>query len=269
MKKIDLLIIDAQNDFCDPKGALYVKGADKDSISLADFIENHSQRLNHIFATLDSHHNYDIAHPLYWENKEGESPSPFTIISDEDVRRGLWRTSREEDREQGVSYVRALSERGKAPLTIWPPHCLIGSWGTQIEANIFRALDRWERENISMVNTIFKGSNPATEHYGALEAEIPQSDDSATERHYPIIEKLRDSDMVLIAGQALDYCVAHTIRQLAESMGDVHLAKLILLEDCSSPVDPNSETCSLFLRDFQERGMKVMKSLDVGEWLYK
>jgi len=38
MKKIDLLIIDPQLDFCSPKGSLFVPNADKDMSRLAKMV---------------------------------------------------------------------------------------------------------------------------------------------------------------------------------------------------------------------------------------
>ena len=40
MRKNALLLIDVQNDFCDPNGALFVPGAEEDSKRTAEFIEN-------------------------------------------------------------------------------------------------------------------------------------------------------------------------------------------------------------------------------------
>ena len=58
---IQLLIIDPQNDFCDPKGSLFVPGADGDMTRLATMIDRISPKLADIHVTLDSHHLVDIA----------------------------------------------------------------------------------------------------------------------------------------------------------------------------------------------------------------
>jgi len=262
MKTIDLLIIDTQNDFCDPRGALYVQGAEADSSRLADFINKQSSVINNIHITLDSHHQYDIAHPMYWLNPLGNHPEPFTIISVDDVKCRRWVTSKEEDRKHGEDYVTALALKGKYSLCIWPPHCLIGSWGTQIQTDVFNALSDWEITNRAIADKIYKGSNPGTEHYGALEAEIPQSDDETTKMHIDLVEKLNESHMILIAGQALDYCVANTVRQLAQQIGDENIEKLVLLEDCCSSVDPISGISKFFLEELSSKGMKIVKSTD-------
>ncbi|MDA3812481.1 MAG: isochorismatase family protein [Spirochaetaceae bacterium] len=265
MKKIDLLIIDAQNDFCEPEGALYVNGAENDCKRLAEFINRNSALFSNLYVTLDSHHNYDIAHPLYWIDTEGNHPDPFTIITEEDVKSGKWITNREEEREQGLRYVRTLSEKGKYSLCIWPPHCLIGSWGTQIQENVFKALNSWEIKNRTPVNTIYKGINPGTEHYGAFEAEVPQLDDKKTEMNLNIINELNQSDLILLAGQALDFCVANTVRQLASVLGDKNIQKMVLLKDCCSSVDPGSGLADQFIKELNIKGMKVINSSEFKE----
>lgn len=262
MKKTDLLIIDAQNDFCEPEGALYVGGAREDSLRLAEFITENSSIINNIYVTLDSHHNYDIAHPLYWVDSNGCHPDPFTVISVDDVNSGRWKTSLKKDRDHGLRYVGELSQRGKYQLCIWPPHCLIGSWGTQIQEDIFRAICSWETEHIAQVQMIYKGYNPSTEHYGAFEAEVPMDNDPSTKMRTDITDNLKESDSIIIAGQALDYCVANTVRQLAGILHPDEIKKIILLGDCCSSVDPSSGLSSDFLKEMIKKGMISLESLN-------
>jgi nicotinamidase-related amidase len=266
MKNIDLFIIDVQNDFCDSHGALYVNGADQDSIRLANFIRAYSNRFKDVFITLDSHHNFDIAHPVYWVNEQGNHPDPFTVITVKDMEQGIWRTSRPEDQNHGTEYVKTLAEKGKYSLCIWPPHCLIGSWGTQVQKDVLRSLSEWEIAGLSMVHKIYKGNNPFTEHYGALEAEIPQNDDHSTALRTDLIERLKESEMILIAGQALDYCVANTVRQMVENMSRETMKKIVLLKDCCSSVDPASGLSDAFLQEMSRKGVRILNSTDlVGE----
>lgn len=71
MKKIHLLIIDAQNDFCDKSGALYVSGADDDMKRLADFIDKYRSKISGITVTFDLHKSFHIASPVFWVDKSG------------------------------------------------------------------------------------------------------------------------------------------------------------------------------------------------------
>ncbi|CAM9260268.1 unnamed protein product, partial [Choristocarpus tenellus] len=84
-----LLIVDPQNDF-HPGGSLAIPGADTDAERIASLITQHGGNIDEIFVTLDSHHKMDIAHPKFWKNSEGFAPSPFTLITTEDIIAGRW-----------------------------------------------------------------------------------------------------------------------------------------------------------------------------------
>ena len=89
MKNIHLAIIDPQADFADPRGSLYVPGAQEDMQRLGTMIERLIDKITDITVTLDSHRTVDIAHPLTHKNSKGEHPQPFTIISAEDYDKGV------------------------------------------------------------------------------------------------------------------------------------------------------------------------------------
>ena len=54
-RRIHVLGIDWQVDFCDPKGALFVAGADVDTGRMAKFINRIGPRVEMFHFTLDSH----------------------------------------------------------------------------------------------------------------------------------------------------------------------------------------------------------------------
>ena len=89
-KSVHLVVIDPQVDFCDPRGALYVKGAENDMTRLARMVGRLSSKLDDIHVTLDSHRLIDVAHPIFWKDSTGRSPAPFTIITAKDVENGRW-----------------------------------------------------------------------------------------------------------------------------------------------------------------------------------
>ena len=128
MKKIGLIIIDPQVDFCDPNtGSLYVPGAEKSMERVANMIDRIRDKLYAINITMDCHHELDIAHPIFWVDGSGKnSPNPFTIITVDDVKRSVWKAARLDLQQKAVEYVEKLAANGRYPLCIWPPHCLIG-----------------------------------------------------------------------------------------------------------------------------------------------
>ena len=82
-KRVHLLIIDMQVDFCHDNGTLYVPGAQDDIRRLTEFIYRHGERITAITCSLDSHLPFQIFHPAWWANESGRHPDPFPIITKE------------------------------------------------------------------------------------------------------------------------------------------------------------------------------------------
>lgn len=261
-KQIHLFIIDPQVDFCSPNGALYVAGADQDMSRLATMVGRLGGAIDAITVTLDSHHPIDIAHPIFWRDSSGAHPGPFTIISADDVNAGMYRTTHPGMMDRAARYVNQLKENGRYPLCIWPPHCLIGSGGHAIMPELFSELRQWEERHLRMMNLVTKGSNPWTEHYSAVQADVPDPQDPGTSINWDLIGALKGADTILIAGEALSHCVANTIRDVADNFGPENVRKFCLLEDCSSNVPGFEQFGEAFVRDLAAMGMQVIRSTD-------
>jgi nicotinamidase/pyrazinamidase len=156
--------------------------------------------------------------------------------------------------------VQQLARAGRYALVIWPEHCLIGTWGHNVQADVMAALNRWARARMEVVDFVTKGSNPFTEHYSAVQAEVPDPADPSTLVNTRFIETLAQADEVLIAGEALSHCVANTVRDIAANFGDENIKKLVLLQDCSSPVAGFEGLAQQFLAEMTARGMRVIQS---------
>lgn len=253
---VQLLIIDPQNDFCNPKGSLFVNGADQDMKRLAEFVIAKKDKLDDIHVTLDSHHLVDIAHPIFWMDSKGVNPAPFTIITSQDVFGGAWRTTNPQAMDRATKYVKALEANGRYPLCIWPPHCLIGSWGYIVNDELYKALAEWEKD-FAMVAYVTKGSNFWTEHYSAVQADVPDPEDPGTQLNQKLIKDLTDADMILLAGEARDYCLANTVRDIANNFGDDNIKKMYLLQDCTSDVGNPAGIGEDFVKEMTGRGMNL------------
>lgn len=286
MKKIHLLIIDPQNDFCDilakrgepagmvlPDGtrfraALPVPGANEDMKRLAAMIDRIGSKLEDIHVTMDSHRLIDIAHPIWFMDQNGNMPANFTIISADDIENGIWTTRNPVFRQRTLEYARKLKAGGKYLLCIWPPHCIIGTWGHNVQEDLNAALQRWSEKEFAMVDYVTKGSNPWTEHYGAMEAEVPDPEDPSTSLNTDFLTMLSEADMVVVAGEALSHCVKSTVTQIADNIGDEHIKKFHILTDCTSPVPavpggPDFPAIAqAFLKDMEARGMTLTTSVD-------
>jgi nicotinamidase-related amidase len=228
-----LLIIDAQHDFCNPKGALYVQGADKDMERLARFIEQNIFQLNKIFLSIDNHLFNDIAHPSFWEDKNKKSPAPFTQITAKDVEEGKWKARF--DPEKSLKYLKDLEKDGKFSHFIWPTHCLVGSLGASIDEKIMTATMTWCKASGKDYVAVHKGLYPFTEHFGIFAAQIPDTNVPETQLNTELIAQLNRYDNIFVAGEAKSHCVATSIQQAMDFAPEL-AKKMIILEDCMSDV---------------------------------
>lgn len=262
-QKVHLVVIDPQNDFCDPQGALYVRGAECDIERLAKMVTRLAQKLDDIHVTLDSHRLIDVAHPIFWKDSGGQHPAPFTILTASDVESGRWTPVLPSLYRRMLHYVRTLEANARYPLCIWPPHCLIGSAGHNVVPLLRTALQSWEEQRFALVDYVTKGSNPWTEHYSAVCADVPDPEDPGTQINTRFIQTLMDADLVAIAGEAGSHCLANTVRDIATNFGDDSaIQRLVLLTDATSPVpgfEPYQET---FMREMSARGMQLSTTRD-------
>ena len=257
-KRIELLIIDPQVDFCDPaRGALYVPGAERDMGRLAAMIRRVKDKLDDIHVTLDSHHFIHIAHPIFWKDSQGAHPPVFTSISRTDVEEGIWTPTAPGMYRRALEYVRRLEENGRYELTVWPPHCLIGSPGHTVFPELFAALTEWE-SRFAFVDYVTKGSNILTEHYSAVQADVPDPADASTQINTRLIRTLENADLVVIAGEARTHCLAHTVRDIANNFGDdSFVSKLVLLTDAASDIPGFEPHAQSFIGEMVGRGMQL------------
>lgn len=257
-QRIELLVIDPQVDFCDlARGALYVPGADDDMRRLAAMIRRLKPKLDDIHVTLDSHHFIHIAHPIFWKDSRGHHPPPFTRIARAEVEEGVWTPTVPGMYRRALEYVRRLEQNGRYELTVWPPHCLIGSPGHAVFPELFAALTEWETR-FAFVDYVTKGSNILTEHYSAVQADVPDPSDASTQINTRLIQTLERADLIAIAGEARTHCLANTVRDIADSFGDdSFVSKLVLLTDAASDI-PGFETHAQdFMSEMAARGMQL------------
>lgn len=284
--KTHLVIIDPQNDFMDipaskgdpvgltlPDGTQFrstlpVPGALADMGRVAHLVDRIGKRLDDIHVTLDSHRVIDVAHPGFWRDADGNRPAPFTLITHAEIKSGMWSPRSQAYRQRMLDYTAELERAGKFILMIWPEHCLIGSWGHNVVDVLRTSLAKWERDSFATIDFVTKGTNTFTEHYGALMAEVPDPADPSTQLNGGFLSVLQEADIIAIAGEASSHCVATTIQQIVDNIGDQHLPKIHILKDCMSPVpqSPGSPDfpaiAEQFLADMQARGLVLTTSTD-------
>lgn len=304
-RRVHLLLIDLQRDFCLPEGALFVAGRDgrgaiDDSERLARFVYRNLTLLTDITCTLDTHTPQQVFSPDFWTDADGRPLGPDRELTAEEVGAGAVRPAPGIAAMLGVDdgwlhrelvhYCGSLEAEGRYRLHLWPQHCLLGGDGHSLvgvvqEARIFHALVRR-----SPVRSVLKGDHPLTENYSVFAPEV-------RERHAPapagsraarpvrieneLIEELLAADRVVVAGQATSHCVMWSVDDLlAESdrrTGDL-ANRIYVLEDCMSPVVVRDPGSSEILFDFsdqaraaaarwRERGVHLVRStVDPDDW---
>lgn len=295
--KVHLLVIDPQQDFCDPNGSLFVPGADKDMDRLAAMVLRLKGKLDDISVTLDSHRKVDIAHPIWLLDENGDRPSPFNVLGltgnpkkasytlgdgtvieqqvpgDKIVsvvgpdQGKIYRTRLASYMDRTLMYLNALTEGARYGHTVWPEHCLIGSEGHKVRPAFFDACAEWE-EQFALTEYVTKGSNMWTEHFSGVRAEVPDPEDPTTLMNTELVQRLADADIIALAGEALSHCMANTVTDIADKFGDENVKKMVLLTDATSSV-PNPPGTTLFtdladkfMADLTRRGMQTNTTVD-------
>lgn len=234
MKEV-LLIIDPQNDFVDPKGSLYIPGAEKGIEEICKVIKERNP--HKIIITQDTHQPYHIGHPCYWKG----AILPFTKIGIEDIKSG-----KHEPKFLGsigkrnlVNYFSKLPEKTH---TVWPEHCIEGTWGWVFPENLVETLKDWQLKNRGKsYEVIQKGMDPNHEMYSAF-TRIDRSGIGVKVNTQ--IRQLSRYDKVLISGFAKDVCVSWSVQDLY--LSGLFKDKLVFLDACMTGLDPKAKTLEIY-----------------------
>jgi nicotinamidase-related amidase len=287
--RISLLLVDAQNTFCIPGFELFVSGrsgngAVDDNVRLCQFIYRNLGKITDITATMDTHLSQQIFHPIFFVDKDGNHPAPYTVIQAEELQRGTWKfnpalaprhkVTPEYGQKMMIHYAEHLRKRGKYALTIWPYHAMLGGIGHALVPAVEEAVFFHSIARISQPKFEIKGDQPFTEHYSVIGPDVTKGPKGETlgKHNDSFIKELMEVDALIIAGQAKSHCVAWTISDLLNDIRitDPDLAKKVyLLEDCTSPVvvpgaDFTDQADEAF-ETFAQSGMNVIKSTDILE----
>ena len=277
-RQIQLLIIDPQNDFCDlPEShrpadpltgqrvspTLPVAGAHADMLRLAGFMRETAASWSDITITLDSHNRLHIAHPTFWKRGDGSSVPPFTAIKAQQVRDGDFQPRDPAALTRALAYLDALDARGRYTLMVWPVHCEIGSWGHNVHAEVRNGYNVWETQQLKVVRKVAKGANTWTEHYSAMQAEVPDESDPDTLLNRPLLAALDRADLLVIAGEASSHCVKATTEDIVDHLPGGRPERVVLLTDCMSPVSGFQSQHEAFLTDMSQRGVQLATTADL------
>lgn len=272
--KLHLMLIDDQEDFVNPNGTLFVKGADQNVRRVAKMVERLRDRIDDVHVTMDSHRLVDISHPLWWVDESGNPPPPFTgvVLSPErelqflDYGTGVKTRARTKSlgaQQRTIEYIEALTKGGRYPHTIWPNHCLIGDGGHNLSPVLSAAIHEWERKRYALCDVVTKGSNPWTEHFSAVMAEVPDPKDPSTQLNRTLVETIEEADIVAWAGEARSHCFANTFRDTVNNFRDPSvLGKMVILTDGTSDVPGFEKYGEDFMVWARDKGVKFSTTTD-------
>jgi len=282
-----LMLIDVQNTFCIPEFELYVggrsgRGAVEDNIRLCQFIYHNLGNITHITATMDTHMTMQVFHAIFFVDKDGNHPAPYTDIHAAEIRDEKWifnpalapqfGIAPEYGQQMMLHYAEALEKKGKYALTIWPYHAMLGGIGHALVSSVEEALFFHSIARNTQYDIEIKGDKPFTENYSVVGPEVltgPMGETLGT-HNTKFIEQLQQFDKLIIAGQAKSHCVAWTVSDLLSDINtvDSELAREVyLLDDCSSPVVvpgvvDHTDAANEAYERFAKAGMNIIKSTD-------
>ncbi len=256
--KNHLLIIDPQNSFCHPQGELYVKGAKEDMERLAGFIEKKADKIDRITVTLDSHNKVHIAHPIWWKDKNGNHPAPFTQIEYDDLVNGIWMAADKAMQKWSEEYLKKTGVN-----TIWPYHCLIGTKGHNVVSPLLEVLNMW-REKYHELDFVCKGTSRFTENFSAVKPSVEVPFDPSTFLNRSLIKSLEESDFIWVAGEASSHCVADTVQDIIRYAEDKKIGKKItLIRDAMSHVEGFEQNAKDFFEKMEKSGAAMSSTKEL------
>lgn len=259
MGKFDLLIIDPQNDFMDIDGAaLPVGGANADMERLSAWLNANRDQVQSITVTLDSHASVGIERTSFWQHGDGSAVNPFTVITAADLQAGRFKPIHGGRDAEVLAYLQALETNAKRQLVVWPVHCVVGTWGHNIQKNLAEALAQWEARTGNVCDKVLKGQNHMTEQYSAFKAEVPREDDARTALRRDLLDKLEQGgNTLLVAGEASSHCVAASVDDMFAHLSPQRLRQTVLLTDCMSPVQGFEESANAMLERARRHGVQA------------
>ncbi|WP_041862219.1 nicotinamidase [Candidatus Kinetoplastidibacterium stringomonadis] len=265
MMKIHLMIIDPQNDFCDiPKNkyqtpTLPISGSNNDMERLGKFIYFNINIISEMTITLDSHFSMDIAHTCFWKRGDNDL-EPFSKITSDEIIKGNITPKTKYNKKQIINYFEYIEESEKEGLTIWPVHCEIGTWGSNINNYVQAPRNIWEEINSKKANVILKGLDPLREQFSALSKDNRKNKKCINNK---LIKYLDKYDILLIAGESSSHCVKRTMEDLIYNSSRKDPHSIMLLTDCMSPVNGYEKNTKDFLLHMESLGVTITNSTEV------
>ena len=256
-ERVLFLGIDVQQDFMD-NGALGVPGAHGDVERMTQFIYNNMDKISNIAVSLDTHTPHQIFHPCWWVDKDGNNPAPYTAITLADLDAGKYLPVINPQKTR--DYVEHLEKDGKKTLVVWSYHCLQGTTGAALENQFANMIYFHSVAKKAVVQRLVKGQDPLSEMYGIIKPEY----DIQNYINIDFLNKLETYDKIVISGEARDYCVYESLKQMLEYYANNTevLKKVYILEDCMSAIGNPADVDKMYADLQNQYKFNIVKSTD-------
>ncbi len=257
-------LIDVQVDFVfpAPTGRLTVPGAVEDTRRTLEWIYRNVHQITQIAASLDTHTPFQIFYPSWWKNRQGEHPAPFTVITADDVRQGIWQPVTEP--VWSIRYLEELERDGKKQLMIWPFHCMEGTTGRALVPALSEAVMYHSGARMAQPTYLTKGTIAHTEFYSVVEPEVKYSKHPEGGLNTRFLDMIAKFDLIYVAGQARSHCVLETMNSVMRHFAaqpDI-IRKLRFLDDCTSSIPGFEKATEAAINQFVAKGMRLVKATD-------
>lgn len=256
--------IDLQIDFVFPApiGKLPVPNALNDAKNAVEWLYRNIHLITATAFSLDTHTPFMIFYPTWWVNDKGQSPAPYTIISEADVRNGKWMPIAEP--EWSLYYVEQLESVGKKQLMIWPFHCMEGTVGRALVPELSEAVSCHSGARFAQPTYLTKGTISQVEFYSVLEPEVkyPHHPDGGFNTAFA--DFVASFDLIYVFGEARSHCVLETMNSVLKTFGnrpDI-LKKIRYLNDCTSSIPGFEKTTEAAIKVYVSKGVQLVNSTD-------
>lgn len=227
-----LILIDCQNDFVSKDGTMYIDGAEESKKNIEAFIRTNMHRLDNIWLSMDLHSPYSINFAQFWGTILGGD-----LVEDGGIRTSeigtVWKPVLKDLADtEDYNKVISLYKESYEILPIYPPHCVYGTSGTNIDEGVMSAVMSWSSFSKQNFTVMMKGANTLVDELSFLNPVLPK--DAVPD--LKTVEQIRSYNEVFVAGYALDYCVKAFFESILRVKEYASLSNLTLLRDCTNAV---------------------------------
>lgn len=219
-----LLVIDLQNDFANQRGSLYVDKSEEIIEPIIELVKDkeHRYRWDRVVFTRDWH---PVDHISFARTHGLPDFCKYTYHHPRDAH--ITRES-----------------------TLWPVHCVQGTWGSQLVDPIKKELiPTKETENGTVIAVVDKGFIRDREFYSAFDDIWGQSSQD-TSLEDQLLEGVQE---IYVVGLALDYCVKNTAISAA-----TRGYKTTVLKEYTRAIHTDPAAMESLCRELKEHGVSLI-----------